>query len=106
LHLAIVVCAAEPFPVDFVEVVGLQDGGRDDARARGGLEVERHAPEEEVPVGLDGRVVAGFTDGELRACRCVLHVPCGDLPGIVVGARCCEVMGVCAGRETCVVGTC
>lgn len=106
MHLAVVVCAAEPLPVYFVEVVRLQDGGRDDAGARGGLEEERHAAEEEIPVGLDGRMVAGFTDGELRACRCVLHVSCGDLPGIIVGARCREVMGICAGRETCIVGTC
>ena len=106
LHLAVVVGAAEPFPVDFVEVVRLQDRRRDNAGAWGSLEEERHSAEEEVPVGLDGRMVAGFTDGELCAGGCVLHVSCGDFPGIIVGARCREVMGVCAGRETCVIGTC
>ena len=106
MYLAVVICAAEPFPVDFVKVVGLQDGGRDDAGARGGFEEERYTAEEEIPVGLDGRMVAGFTDGKLRAGRSVLHVSCGDLPGIIVGARCREVMGVCAGCETCVIGTC
>ena len=45
--------AADDLPVDFVEVIGLQDDGTDDAAALGGAHPYFYLSEEEVEVGLD-----------------------------------------------------
>jgi hypothetical protein len=39
---------SEPFPVDLIEIVRLQDEGRDDTSARGSLERSSHCSEEKV----------------------------------------------------------
>lgn len=62
LHLVDV--AAQPLPVDLVEVVGLEDHAADDAGSGRGLDDGRDGAEEHVELGLHGRGVARLGDGE------------------------------------------
>lgn len=58
------VVAAEPLPVDLVEVGGLEDDGGDDADSRAGLELDIDAAEEDVLLQGDGGGLAFPVDVE------------------------------------------
>lgn len=55
--------AANPLPVNLVQVVRFENGARDNARAWGGLHHYGDHTEENVPVGLHGGRIAGLCDG-------------------------------------------
>ena len=59
--------AAQPLPVDLVEVVGLEDEGADDAGARGSPGDDGDGAEEDVLVGAHGRGLVGLCDDEVGA---------------------------------------
>ena len=65
--LDLVVEATEELPVDFVEVIALENDGADDTLARSGLHGDIDTAEEEVEVGLDGRRLTLLGDAELCA---------------------------------------
>lgn len=65
--LNLVVKATEELPVDFVEIIALEDDGADDTLARSGLHGDVDTAEEEVEVGLDGRRLTLLGDAELCA---------------------------------------
>lgn len=51
------IVAAQPFPVNFIQVVRLQYCAADDALARGGLDHELDMSEHDVPLGVEqGRI--------------------------------------------------
>lgn len=72
----------EVYPVDLVEVVGLEDGGADDAGAVGSAHHDLEVAEEDVEVGFDGGSVALLVDGELGAERGAGDVSSADSPAI------------------------
>lgn len=62
LHLGVV--ASKPFPVDFIQVVGLQDSTADNSSSRSGLDGAFHLAKHDVPAGLDQGPVSLLGDGE------------------------------------------
>ena len=70
--------AAHEFPVDFVEVVGFEHDGGDDALAAGGFHDYFDLAAEDVEVGLHGGGVTTFVDCELGAVGALVDGPgCG-----------------------------
>ena len=59
------ISGAQPFPVDLVEIVGLQDEGADDTGSGRGLEPDIDSAEHDIFRGGDGRCVGGGLDLEL-----------------------------------------
>jgi len=55
---------SEPFPVNFVQIIGLQDGTADNARSWSCLDGEFDLAEHDVPAGLDQRPVTLLGNGE------------------------------------------
>ena len=55
----------QPFPIDLVEVVGLEDEGADDAGSRRGLQEDIHLAEHDILVAADGGGIGGNLDVEL-----------------------------------------
>lgn len=70
------------YPVDLVEVVGLEDGGAYDAGAVGGSHHDFEVAEHDVEVGFDGGCVALLVDGELGTERGAGYIPGADSPAI------------------------
>lgn len=70
------------YPVDLVEVVGLEDGGADDAGAVGSAHHDLEVAEEDVKVGFDCGGVTLLVDGELGAEGGAGDVSSADSPAI------------------------
>lgn len=85
--------AAEEFPVDFIEIIGLEDDAADDAVADGGFHPYLELTEEEVEFGLDCRCVAAGVDGKLGARGTVFDEAGGGVPSAAGGGGD-EVVGV------------
>lgn len=64
--------AAHHFPIDLVQVVGLEHDTADDALSRGGLHDHLDGAEEDVKVRLDGRRVEAAADAEGAALSGIL----------------------------------
>lgn len=76
LHLGIL--DSKPFPVNFVQVIGLHHGAADDSTSRGRFDLEIDSAEHDVPVGLDQRSVALLGNGEgCTICAVVGHIAGG-----------------------------
>lgn len=71
------VVSAQPFPVDLVQVIGLEDGAADNAPSGSRLDLEVDAPKHYVPVGLEQGRVALLGHGEGSAIAAVRRVPDG-----------------------------
>lgn len=67
------VVSAQPFPVDLVQIVRLQDGAADNARAGSGLDHVLDVSEHDVEVGGDQRRIALLGDGERGAFAAVVR---------------------------------
>lgn len=59
--------SAEDLPVDFIQVIALQDDAADDAGAGGGAHPDFDFAAEEVVFGLDSGGIAAHGDGEVGA---------------------------------------
>lgn len=70
------------YPVDLVQVVGLEDGSAHDSGAVGSSHHDLEVAEHEVEVGFDGGCVTLLVDGELGAERGAGYIPGGDSPAI------------------------
>lgn len=75
---------SDPFPIDLVQIVRLEDHTADDAPAMGYLEMSLDDAEEDVEVRLQGRRLQFLLDGELGAFGGVLELTVGDIPEILV----------------------
>jgi hypothetical protein len=84
--LSLVRVAANPLPVNLVEVSGLKDSAGDDALADGGLAFDVDAAEEDVLVGGDSGGVGLLLDGEDGALFVVLEASAGELLEGAAGA--------------------
>lgn len=51
IALNLIVVASEPFPIDFVKIIGLQDGTADNTSSWRCLDNEIDVPEHDVPLG-------------------------------------------------------
>lgn len=80
VRLDVGVVSAHELPVHFVEVVGLQHHGGDDALACRGLHDDFDLAEEEVEVGLDGGGVEALVYREFGAVVTVVDGPGGGVP--------------------------
>lgn len=80
------ILAAEPLPVDLIQIIGLDNYTADDTGSGGSLHEDLGAAEEEIPRRLDSWGIALLVQGELSAISAVGDVAGGDGPGIVVGA--------------------
>lgn len=75
LNLSIV--ATNPFPIDLIEIIGLEDGAGDDALAGGGHADDVDSAEEDVLAGTNGRSVALLQD--LEVSTLVIILDCGTV---------------------------
>ena len=81
-----IVCT-EPFPIDFVEVVGLQHCATDDPDAGGCLNDIFDVTEHDVEIRVELWRVTGFCDREGNAIRSVCRIALRS----EIGGRACEV---------------
>ena len=105
ITLHVIHCAAQPLPINLIQVVGLQNGGRNDTLPRRRAHDKRHGPKEHVQFRLNSRRIAALIHRKLRACIRILDAARGDLPVIVVGALC-EVMAVVRSTESGICRAC
>lgn len=82
LHTAGVV--AHPFPVDLVQVVGLQDHAADNTLAWSHLDMGLDNAKEDVEIGLQGRRVEFLGDAKFGAMIGEVDVSVGNVPDLVV----------------------
>lgn len=70
------------YPVDLIEVVGLQDGSAHDSDAVGGSHLHFDITEEDIGLGFNGRGIAPLTDHELGTEIGACHRSGGCVPAI------------------------
>lgn len=71
------VVSAQPFPVDLVQVIGLEDGAADNAPSGSRLDLEVDASKHNVPIGLDQGRIALLGHGECGAVAVIRWAPDG-----------------------------
>ena len=92
LNLSIV--ATQPFPIDLVQVIGLQHSAADDASSRSRLDGVFHLAKHDIPARLDQGPIAFLGDCE-----------CGTVGAIVCdGSRGSELGGCTGGKVELLVG--
>ena len=102
LHLSIV--AAQPFPINLVQVVGLQDSAADNTRSRRGFNRVLDSTEHDVPARLDQGPITLFGDCEGSSIGAIV----GDSPGGSELDRraSCEIVSLSSLSERSVRGAC
>ena len=83
MHLAVVVCAAEPLPVDLIERLGLQHDRGDDAGSGAGDELHLDAAKEDELAGGNGGGYILGVDGEERSLVVVGDAGAGQVGKVI-----------------------